>query len=185
MNKRIMIGVAAALALAGCGEDNPEVATNEAANQAAPGDQPLPGGGATAALGAAAIQVATKEPYGEYLVDGGGRAIYVLEGTQQQASQAPQQGQRCTGECLAEWPLVLTEGAPSAGQGVASSRLSSIDRPEGQQVAYAGWPLYYYRGDSGAGSTSGQDLHDRWGGWYLLSPSGERIEGREMGPGAE
>lgn len=186
---RAILATAAALALAACGStDEPEVATNVEGNQPTAVDQQLPDGGAAAPLGAAAIQVGSKEPYGEYLVDGGGRALYVLEGSRREGrQQAEQLGQQpdCTGECLAEWPRLLTEGAPTAGARANAGQISTIARPEGQQVTYAGWPLYYYRGDAAPGSTSGQDYHDRWGGWYLLSPAGERIEGREIGPSAE
>jgi predicted lipoprotein with Yx(FWY)xxD motif len=187
MNRLVLVA-AAALALAACERADQEVATNVEANQPTAVDRQLADGGAAAPVGAAAVRVASKEPYGDYLVDGGGRALYVLEGSRREGrQQAEQLGQRpdCAGECLAEWPLFLTEGAPTAGPKVDAGQVSTIARPEGQQVSYAGWPLYYYVGDRGPGSTSGQDYHDRWGGWYLLSPAGERIEGREMGPSAE
>jgi predicted lipoprotein with Yx(FWY)xxD motif len=188
----------AAFALAGCDSRETEMAINAQGNQGAASDVELPGGGAARQLEAGSIQIASKDPYGPYLADGTGRALYVLEGTRQQGQQQgggqqaqgqqaqPQlgEGQRgqCTGECLAEWPAFMTSGSPSAAQGVDSSMISTISVEGGQQVTYAGWPLYHYRGDRGQGSTAGQDLHDRWGGWYLLSPDGEQIEGRAIGP---
>lgn len=190
MTKRIILAAVAAFAIAGCEPDNQ---ATTGTNLTAPGNEALAGGGAARALGAAEIRVATKDPFGEYLVDGAGRALYVLENSRQQPQQ-PQQLQQsqqleqraeCTGACLGEWPSYLTEGAPRAGRGVAAGQISTTAMQDSQQVTYAGWPLYYYRGDRDAGSTSGQDVHDRWGGWYLLSPQGERIEGRELGPGAE
>jgi predicted lipoprotein with Yx(FWY)xxD motif len=184
----IILAATAALALGACRGAEQDVATNVEGNQATPADQQLPGGGAVSPLGAAVIQVAAKDPYGQYLVDGSGRTVYVLEGSRMQAQQQGQQSQsraQCTGECLSEWPPVLTEGAPTAGQGVDAAQLSTTPIENAQQVTYAGWPLYHYRGDRGAGSTAGQEVHDRWGGWYLVSPQGERIEGREMGPSAE
>ena len=185
MTYRIILAAAAAVAVAGCEPDNQATVGN---NASAVGNEALQGGGAARPLGASEIEVASKEPFGAYLVDGAGRALYVLEGSRQQSGQEAQQlgeNPECTGECLAEWPPYLTEGAPVAGQGVTAGQISTTSMQDNQQVTYAGWPLYYYRGDRDAGSTSGQEVHDRWGGWYLLSPSGERIEGRDMGPGAE
>ena len=185
MTRRIILAAVAAFAIAGCEPDNQATTGNQAV---AAGNESLPGGGAARPLGASELRIAAKEPFGEYLVDGAGRALYVLEGSRQQGGrQSPQLGQtpECTGECLAEWPPYLTEGAPRAGPGVDAGQISTTAMQDSQQVTYAGWPLYYYRGDRDAGSTAGQDVHDRWGGWYLLSPGGERIEGREMGPGAE
>lgn len=187
MQKRIILAAVAAFAVAACEPDNQATTGTTATAEA---NEALPGGGAARQLDAARIAVATKEPFGEYLVDGAGRSLYVLEGSRQQGRPG-QQGQQlgqtpeCTGECLAEWPPLLTEGAPRAGQGVDAGKISTTALQESQQVTYAGWPLYYYRGDAGPGSTAGQEVHDRWGGWYLLSPGGERIEGREMGPGAQ
>lgn len=185
MTKRIILAAAAAFAFAGCEPDNQATVGN---NAAAIGNEALPGGGAARPVGAAELRIASKDPFGDYLVDGAGRALYVLEGSREQGGQQAQQlGQKpeCTGECLAEWPPYLTEGAPRAGPGVQAGQISTASFQQGQQVTYAGWPLYYYRGDRDDGSTAGQDVHDRWGGWYLLSPQGERIEGRQLGPAAE
>jgi predicted lipoprotein with Yx(FWY)xxD motif len=184
VDKRIILAAAAMLLFTGCEGADQEIATNEAGNQATAADQPLPGGGAAKPLGAAIIQVASKEPYGQYLVDGAGLALYILMGPRQQGPQQ-QAADLCTGECLAEWPPVLSQGAPNAGQGADAGRIATVARPEGQQVSYAGWPLYYYKGDRLAGSTSGQAVEDRWGSWHLLSPQGQPIEGREMGPAAQ
>ena len=185
---KLTLALTAALAMAGCEGREQDIAINEAGNEAASANEALPTGGAVKPAGAAVIQAAAKEPYGQSLADASGRAVYVLEGSRhagQQGQQGATGGRTCTGECLAEWPPVLTEGAASAGQGVDEGQLGTTSTEAGQQVTYAGWPLYYYRGDAGQGSTAGQDVHDRWGGWYLLSPQGERIEGREMGPSAQ
>jgi predicted lipoprotein with Yx(FWY)xxD motif len=45
----------------------------------------------------------------------------------------------------------------------------------GSQATYGGWPLYYYHHDAAPGDTTGQNVHDRWGMWYLVSPSGNPI----------
>ena len=54
--------------------------------------------------------------------------------------------------------------------------VGSVQRHDGTaQVTYDGSPLYYAR-DSGPGQTTGQDVTDQWGEWYLVQPSGERQE---------
>jgi predicted lipoprotein with Yx(FWY)xxD motif len=178
------IGVLTALglALAACSEGrNAEVATNEEANVGTANAVALPGGGAAAPLETARIGIAQKEPYGRYLVDAAGRALYA-----DQASAARSGGQdaaiaRCTDECAGEWPPVFTSGAPAAAAGVDAGKLGMVARPEGQQVTFGGAPLYYYVNDRSAGSTAGQDLSDRWGSWHLLSPDGQPIRGRQLG----
>lgn len=177
-----MTVVLAAVGLAGCEPDNQATLGNNATPVA---NESLPGGGAAIPVGAAELRVASKEPYGEYLVDRSGRALYVLEDSRAGGSHSGQASSRCTGECYAEWPPFVTEGSPVAGPQVNGGMISTTPIEQGQQVTYAGWPLYYYRGDRSAGSTSGQEVHDSWGGWYLLSPDGDRIEGREMGPSAQ
>ena len=123
--------------------------------------------------GAAHINAAAKGPYGSYLVDGAGRALYILDGQRHNAGM-----DRCMGECLRIWPPVHTSGPPTAGPGVDPARLGSMPMHGAPHVTYAGWPLYYYHRDRGPGDTTGQAIQDRWGYWYLLSPSGEPIRPR-------
>ncbi|HEU5482714.1 MAG TPA: hypothetical protein VFU80_06470 [Sphingomicrobium sp.] len=139
---------AAALSLAGC----------------ATYSQPMGGYGGAPAT----ISVTTKAPFGPYLVDGSGRALYILEG-----ERMPGGMHRCVGQCLAIWPPV--HGAAVAGPGVNPALLATMPMQGGPHATYAGWPLYYYHRDRVPGDTTGQDVHDSWGTWHLLSPSGEPI----------
>ncbi len=62
--------------------------------------------------------------------------------------------------------------------------LATIQRRDGQvQVTYGGWPLYYWMEDAQPGDTTGQDIEDAGGEWYLVTPSGEKVhaEGEEHG----
>ena len=122
----------------------------------------------------ATVTVATKPPFGTYLVDSAGRAIYILEDERQPGGM-----HRCVGECLSVWPPV--HGAAIAGPGVDAALLATMPMEGGPHATYAGWPLYYYHRDQAPGDTTGQDVHDTWGTWHLLSPSGEPI--RPMGAG--
>ena len=120
--------------------------------------------------GPAAVNVATKVPFGTYLVDGRGRALYILEGTRSGAGMG-----RCETECLRVWPPLHAAGPPVAGPGVDPARLATTPMHGAPHVTYAGWPLYYYFRDRVPGDTTGQHVTDRWGVWHLLSPSGEPI----------
>lgn len=129
---------------------------------------------------AKSVWVSEKEPFGQYLVDDEGKSLYMLE-TDTQATGSTEAVSVCSGECVEEWPLLTTTGEPEAGDGVDASMLGTIARDDGtMQVTYSGWPLYYYHDDQTSGGTGGQDVHDDWGGWYLLAPSGEPIEGARL-----
>jgi predicted lipoprotein with Yx(FWY)xxD motif len=119
---------------------------------------------------AATLTTATKAPFGTYLVDGAGRALYVLDGTRNMPGPA-----RCSGACLAVWPPLMTAGPTVAAAGVNPALVGVAPGYGGSQSTYAGWPLYYYHHDAAPGATAGQNVHDAWGRWYLLSPAGEPI----------
>jgi predicted lipoprotein with Yx(FWY)xxD motif len=126
--------------------------------------------------GAVMVQAASKAPLGAYLVDGRGRALYILEGQRHEAGM-----DRCMGECLRVWPPVHSSAPPAAGVQANPAMLATTPLHGAVHVTYAGWPLYYYHRDSAPGDTTGQHVTDRWGTWHLLSPAGEPI--RPLGSG--
>jgi predicted lipoprotein with Yx(FWY)xxD motif len=74
----------------------------------------------------------------------------------------------CTGECLDNWPLLISLADPVAGEGVNEADLGSIERDGGQmQVTYRQMPLYYWIGDTGPGDTGGHGLNDAW---FVVEP---------------
>lgn len=86
---------------------------------------------------------------------------------------------QCTGSVTnrnVEWPAVLTSGQPVAGPGVKASLLGQVFRKGvGEQVTYAGHPLYLF--DPAPGLASGQDINEPglppWHGlWSLIHPDG-------------
>lgn len=118
------------------------------------------------------LMVSTSEQYGEYLSDGAGRALYLFEADSSGKST-------CYDDCAKAWPPFITTGTPVLGDAVNNSMVGIIERKDGsRQVAYNGWPLYYYVKDSGPGDTKGHDIETHGAEWYLLAPDGKKIEGK-------
>lgn len=124
--------------------------------------------GGTMAGGAAAVQVAESEDLGSFLVDERGMTLYLYTEDTPNTSN-------CYDDCAAAWPPLLTEGEPTAGEGVDAALLGTTERTDGTvQVTYNGWPLYYWVRDSAPGDTTGQDVGEVW---YVVSPEGEAVTG--------
>jgi predicted lipoprotein with Yx(FWY)xxD motif len=127
--------------------------------------------GATQSAGRSAAVATAKSSLGRILVDGQGRTLYLFEKDKHGHSA-------CSGTCAVYWPPALTKGKPIAGRGVNRSMLGVSRRADGtSQVTYAGHPLYRFGLDTKPGQTRGQDLHDFGAGWYVVSPTGKKIEG--------
>ena len=131
---------------------------------------------APSGYGQAMVTTANKAPFGTYLVDGAGRALYILEGQRHHAGM-----DRCIGQCLSVWPPLHSSGPPTAGPTVNAGLLGTMTMHGAPHVTYAGWPLYYYHRDNEPADTTGQHVSDQWGTWHLLSPNGEPI--RPVGNG--
>ena len=159
--KRLLIVLVVPLLAAGCGTSKKASSTSASAGQSPP---------------ASAVSVRST-PLGSILVDAGGRTLYLFE--------ADKPGQSsCAGACASAWPPYTTTGKPSAGAGVTAAKLTTIVRSDGSsQVAYNGHPLYRFSGDTTAGSTKGQNQHAFGADWYVVSPSGSKIEKEASGGG--
>jgi predicted lipoprotein with Yx(FWY)xxD motif/cytochrome c2 len=113
--------------------------------------------------GEVTVQTAQHEEIGTYLTDAEGRSLYLFTRDSENTST-------CTDQCAENWPPLLVEGEPMAGQGVATSLLGTTERDDGStQVTYNGWPLYYFARDESPGEIAGQGVGDPW---YLISPFG-------------
>ncbi len=85
---------------------------------------------------------------------------------------------------LGYWPALTTKGKPQAINGARKALLGTTRRSDGRlQVTYRGHPLYRFSGDTGAGQTSGEGLTDFGGGWWVVSPAGNKIVSGTAGPG--
>jgi predicted lipoprotein with Yx(FWY)xxD motif len=148
-----------AIVAAGCGGGS-QVATSGSAYGA--------GSGSATARTATVSTRSTK--LGTVLVDGQGRTLYLFEKDKGTASS-------CTGACASVWPPLTTSGKDLAGRGVSAGKLGSVKRADGKTaVTYAGHPLYSYAGDAKPGDTKGQGLDQFGAEWYVLAPSGHKID---------
>ena len=123
------------------------------------------------AAGHAARLKTHKSPKGSVLVDGKGRTLYLFRKDTTDKS-------RCSGDCAADWPPLLTTGRPKVSGLVRKSLLGTTKRGDGKtQVTYGGHPLYLYVGDLKAGDMNGQGVSAFGARWYAVTPSGRRLGG--------
>jgi len=127
--------------------------------------------GVGAASGAGRATVKThSSSLGKILVDAKGRTLYLFEKDKSGKSA-------CYGQCTKYWPPLLTTGKPTAAAGVNASLLGTTRRTNGaMQVTYAHHPLYRYAGDTAPGQTTGQGSDNFGAEWYVVAPSGKKID---------
>ena len=69
---------------------------------------------------------------------------------------------KCTGTCSVTWPPFYADSI-KVSPPLKASDFMVFTRPDGEkQVAYRGWPLYYYTGDSKPGDVNGQNIGNIW-----------------------
>ena len=145
-------GAAAGVALAGSGGPV-DTAYGAAAPVAAP---------AAAGIGTAALKPGTA------LVDGAGRTVYLFEADKGTSST-------CYGQCAQIWAPVPA-GGPTSG-GAQAALVGTTMRTDGStQATYNGHPLYYFANDKAPGDARGQGINRFGGGWYVVDPTGNKID---------
>lgn len=179
MKNSLMLGTAvAALALlAGCGSSSKTTgSTGAAATSSAPaatGASPYSHASstATAAAGSAAVITSKRDKLGTVLAAGPKKlTVYLFEADKGAASA-------CSGACAAAWPPVTTAGAPQSSASALAADLGTIARADGsKQVTYKGHPLYYFAKDKDAGDAYGQGSKAFGASWYVLAPSGNKVD---------
>ncbi len=159
----ILLALAAALALAGCGGDGGEAGGGYGSQRDGAAETavaPNPEEGATF------VSVAAVPELGRVLVDSRGLTLYSFERDQ---GAEPS----CYGECAAAWPPLLSDGDPHASNGAIPAKVGSTERRDGSvQVTYAGRPLYTYAQDQAPGDAGGEGVVSFGGEWLALTPSG-------------
>ena len=93
---------------------------------------------------------------------------------------------KCTNDpaCSKYWPQLLVKSTvkPTADTGASAGLLGTIKAAHGmRQVTYAGFPLYYFVGDSAAGQTKGQGFQKEW---FVLNSKGAFVKHAVAGNGS-
>ena len=161
----LFAGVATALLVAGCASGGSSTASSSPATGAS-----AAGASTSGAASSGSTEITTASASGStFLTDGSGRAVYLWMKDTGDASQ-------CSGACAGAWPPVTATGSVTAGGSAVASDLGTITRSDGtKQVTYDGHPLYYFSGDSGAGTATGQGSDGFGAKWWLVSPSGSDV----------
>jgi predicted lipoprotein with Yx(FWY)xxD motif len=106
------------------------------------------------------VMVGTKKPLGNFLVDGNGNTLYYF--TKDSVGHSA-----CNGNCLQNWPAFAPTSlvVPSA---LNPADFSTITRADGaKQLAFKGYPLYYFANDRARGDVAGQGIGQVW---YVVDP---------------
>ena len=158
--------VGVALLVAACSSGSSSSSAAPAASSPA-----AAGASSAAASGASGSTViTTASSSGDtFLTDGSGRAVYLWVKDTGSTSN-------CTGACAGAWPPVMATGTVTAAGSAKSSDLGTTARSDGsKQVTYDGHPLYYFSGDSGPGTATGQGSDGFGAKWWLVAPSGSDV----------
>lgn len=165
-----MIIILTALIMTGCNQKS-EDADGDSETNTTEVNQDITNSATSVSNATVKLKTESTDQLGQYLVDSEGRSLYMFLADSSEVS-------RCYDACAEAWPPLITEGQPEAGEGVKSSLMSTFERKDGQlQVAYNGWPLYYYKEDAGAGERTGQDVKGFGAEWYLITPEGKEAHG--------
>jgi predicted lipoprotein with Yx(FWY)xxD motif len=128
-----------------------------------------PASGAAAGASGGTVITTAKSSAGTFLTTGSGKAVYLWVKDTGDMSN-------CTGACAGAWPPVTTTGTATATGGAKASDIGTITRSDGtKQVTYDGHPLYYFSGDSGPGTATGQGSDGFGAKWWLVSPTGSDV----------
>lgn len=120
---------------------------------------------ASPVAGDTSVLVLDDPELGEILTDSEGMVLYLFTNDEQGSGMSA-----CEDECLANWPAFVADDPLTLPDGVPGE-LTQIERSDGSmQVAYNGWPLYYFAGDMEPGDTNGQEVGDVW---FVVPPADE------------
>jgi predicted lipoprotein with Yx(FWY)xxD motif len=166
------------ITLAGCGSSKGKSATTSAAPAANPSSQSTTAANSTGTTASAApggvVTVTTKHAKGSMgtiLAAGPKRlTVYMFEADKGKTSS-------CTGACASVWPPVTTTSAAISGGSAKAADLGTVTRADGaEQVTYNGHPLYFYARDGDSGDAYGQGVKAFGADWYVLAPSGNKVD---------
>ncbi len=109
------------------------------------------------------LAVGTSATLGKILTDDKNRTLYTFD-----RDTTPNES-ACTGGCLATWPPLYSNSAPTAPAGITGT-MAVFTRADNsaKQVSLGGKPLYYYAADTNPGDTKGDGVG---GNWHVIKGS--------------
>ncbi len=173
-----LIAVLAATALfaAGCGSSKSSSSTTSASAYPAENEKSTSTAAATtpttpAVASGVRVTVKHASKLGTILAAGPKKlTVYMFEGDKGASSS-------CAGACASVWPPVTTSGAPAADGAANSADLGTITRSDGTtQVTYKGHPLYFFARDKDSGDAYGEGVNGFGADWYVIAPSGAKVD---------
>lgn len=115
----------------------------------------------------AGFDMAWKFGIGAFLIDDGGRTLYVNTGEFDDRSS-------CYGDCTEQWEPVLLGETLDIGSGVLVAQVGAVVREEGTiQITYGGYPLYRSTADARIGDMNGLGTD---GSWFPVTASGQPVD---------
>ena len=161
--------VAAAATVAACSSAASTSAAPPAASPAGSSPAAASPAGAGASSSGGTVITTAKSSAGTVLTNGSGKAVYLwMKDTGDMSN--------CNGACAGAWPPVTTTGTATAAGSAKASDIGTITRSDGtKQVTYDGHPLYYFSGDSGPGTATGQGSDGFGAKWWLVAPTGSDV----------
>ncbi|HET9344738.1 MAG TPA: hypothetical protein VFO05_03470 [Candidatus Limnocylindrales bacterium] len=160
----LTVGACTATQTGGSPQASAQAPTPAASPTAEDTEEPTASASDDAGAGDFPLTAAENDDVGPYLTGEGGMTLYYFTNDTQNAGNSV-----CNGDCAIAWPPYVIEGddEPTPGDGV-DGEITMITRDDGSmQVAYNGWPLYYYEPDNAPGDTTG---HEVGGVWFVIAP---------------
>ncbi|MGW5718788.1 SCO0930 family lipoprotein [Amycolatopsis sp. NPDC003865] len=112
------------------------------------------------------LVTSTVEGLGTVLADAEGHTLYRYAKDSANPSRVA-----CVDACAQKWPPLLSD-SPEPAPGVDAQLVGVVTRPDGRkQVTVAGWPVYTYAKDTGAGVALGRNAG---ADWAAITPAGEK-----------
>jgi predicted lipoprotein with Yx(FWY)xxD motif len=142
--RRIVLTLAGAAVLAGCGAAGPSNSAPAATSGAG-------SSGSTISTGSTSL--------GTVLTDSKGFTLYYFLPEKNSTVGA------CTAGCLAAWPPVVVTGSPTAVSGATGTLATVSIMMNGAavtEVTYNGWPLHTFASDTAPGQTGGNGVQNNW-----------------------
>ncbi len=103
------------------------------------------------------VKLAYKLGVGFYMTNASGSTLYLFKRDNQTAGTSA-----CTGGCITTWPAFYASNL-TLPAGLDQNDFKLVPRADGiKQLAYYGWPLYYYTKDKAPGDTVGQGVGSVW-----------------------